>query len=58
MAERAQSIKRQHEVTRKLVEEIENNVNPISQAIMDIWQKLPPDVLDRQLAVPPKPRQN
>lgn len=44
--------RKKYEQTKQLVEELEMRVNPISQAIMDIWQKLPPDVLDRQLVLP------
>ena len=43
--------RKKYEQTKQLVEELEKNVNPISQAIMDIWQKLPPDVLDKHLVL-------
>jgi chromosome segregation ATPase len=49
--------RKKYEETKRLVDEMEKNVNPVSQIIMDIWKKLPPDVLDR-LILPQMPRKD
>lgn len=56
MGERIQLARKQYEETKRLVETMKKNVMPINQAIMDIWQKLPPDALDQKLVLLQKSR--
>ena len=53
LIERIPLTKKKYEETKQLVEELEKNTVPINQAIMNIWQQLPPDALDR-LVIPQK----
>jgi len=55
IAERVPLMRKKHEETKQLVEELEKKINPINKSITDIWQKLPEDALDR-LVLPQKPR--
>ena len=57
IVERIPLTRKKHEETKQLVTELEKNIKPINQSILDIWKKLPDDVLD-QLVSPQMPRQN
>lgn len=51
IAERIPLTRKKYEQTKQIVEAMGKNIDPISRSIMDIWQQLPPDVLDKKLVV-------
>ncbi len=54
IAENIPLLRKQYEQTQKLVEGMKNNTEPIAQGILEIWGKLPADVLDKRLIIPPR----
>ena len=54
IAESIPLMRKQYEQTRMLVEGMRTNTDPIAQAILEIWGKLPADVLDKRLIIPPR----
>lgn len=56
ISEQIPQLRKKYEQTKQLVKEMEKNSDPIAQAVLAIWQKLPPDVLDKRLTVAQFPR--
>ncbi len=54
IAEGIPLLRKQYEQTQKLVEGMRNNTEPIAQGILEIWGRLPADVLDKRLIIPPR----
>lgn len=52
IAENMPLLRKKYEQTKRLVEEMRANSDPVAQSILEIWSKLPPDVLDKRLVVP------
>ncbi|MEG1980057.1 MAG: hypothetical protein RR060_04990 [Victivallaceae bacterium] len=47
--ERLPEIRKKYEYTRQLVAGLGGDFNPTAEAIREIWQKLPPDVMDERM---------
>ncbi|MBR4222333.1 MAG: hypothetical protein IKR81_14320 [Victivallales bacterium] len=54
IAESIPLLRKQYEQTQKLVEGMRNNTDPVAQGIQEIWGRLPADVLDKRLIIPPR----
>ena len=54
IAEGIPLLRKQYEQTQKLVEGMRENTDPIAQGILEIWGRLPADVLDKRLIIPPR----
>ena len=55
IAENIPLMRKQYELTRRLVEEMRGNTDPVAKSILEIWQKLPDDVLDKRLIINQRP---